>query len=122
MGASAVHLVNVGPFDPAPAKGAFRKVPAHFHDSFRDARASLGDLDLHWFAFSPEAETALPDIALPSRAAFVFGHEERGLDFAAADYPDITWLRIPLAGPMESLNVSIAASIAMYEYGRQHGQ
>lgn len=121
MGASAVHLSNIGPFDPAPAKGAFRKVPARFHDSFRDARAALADQDYQWFAFSPEAAVTLPECALPRRAVFVFGHEETGLSFSAADCPDITRLRIPLAGPMESLNVSVAASIAMYEYNRQHG-
>ena len=34
FGAAAVHLVNIGTFDPAPAKGSFRKVPAVFHDDF----------------------------------------------------------------------------------------
>ena len=121
MGASAIHLSAIGPFDPAPAKGAFRKVPAHFHGSFRDVRSALADQPYHWFAFSADATTALPDVVLPDRAAFVFGHEETGLSFSAADFPDVTWLRIPIAGPMESLNVSVAASIAMYEYTRQHG-
>ena len=36
FGATAVHLVNIGPFDPAPAKGSFRKVPAVFHETFAD--------------------------------------------------------------------------------------
>lgn len=121
MGTSAVHLVNVGPFDPAPAKGAFRKVPAYFHDGFDAARTAIGTSSHQWFAFSPDAEILLPEVTLPARSVFVFGHEERGLGFEAADHPDITWLRIPLAGPMESLNVSIAASIAMYEYVRQQG-
>ena len=32
FGAAAIHLVGIGPFDPAPAKGSFRKVPARFLD------------------------------------------------------------------------------------------
>jgi tRNA G18 (ribose-2'-O)-methylase SpoU len=30
-------------------------------------------------------------------------------------------VHIPLPGPTQSLNVSVAASLAMYEYTRQHG-
>ena len=41
FGAREIHLVAITPFDPAPAKGAFRKVPAHYHDSFRDCYESL---------------------------------------------------------------------------------
>ncbi|MFO7593918.1 MAG: TrmH family RNA methyltransferase, partial [Pseudomonadota bacterium] len=34
FGAHEVHLIGIGPFDPAPAKGAFKKVPARFHEDF----------------------------------------------------------------------------------------
>jgi tRNA G18 (ribose-2'-O)-methylase SpoU len=52
----------------------------------------------------------------------VIGHEEFGPSFTADRYPDITPIRIPIYGQVESLNVSVAASIVMYEYVRQHGQ
>lgn len=121
MGASAIHLIDIGPFDPAPAKGAFRKVPARFHDQFGDARRALVADDYRWFAMTPSAEIALPSTPLPERSAFVFGHEEKGLSFRLADHPDIVPLQIPQCGAMQSLNVSVAASIVMYEYLRQHG-
>ena len=41
FGAAAVYLVNIGPFDPAPAKGSFRKVPARFFDDFKQAHEQL---------------------------------------------------------------------------------
>ena len=34
FGATAVHMVNIEPFDPAAAKGSFRKVPVVFHETF----------------------------------------------------------------------------------------
>ena len=121
MGAHAIHLLGIGPFDPAPAKGAFRKVPAHWHDDFATLKSHVVEQDLQWIALSPDADETLPDTELPRRSAFVFGHEEHGLSFDPGQHPDIRLLRIPQAGQMQSLNVSIAASIVMYEYLRQHG-
>ena len=63
----------------------------------------------------------LPGAELPAKSAFVMGHEEHGLSFDRADYPDIRALTIPQFGPVQSLNVSVAASIVMYEYIRLHG-
>ncbi|MCI5159354.1 MAG: hypothetical protein D3906_13150, partial [Candidatus Electrothrix sp. AUS1_2] len=39
-----------------------------------------------------------------------------------ADYPDIKAVSIPQWGHVQSLNVSVAASIVLYEYVRQHGK
>lgn len=121
FGAAEVHLVNIGPFDPAPAKGALRKVPARFHDSVDDCLHDLVARGFQVFALTPAGEDPLPDTRLPAGSAFVFGHEEHGLSFETDDYPKIRTLRIPQAGSTQSLNVSVAASIVMYEYVRQHG-
>jgi tRNA G18 (ribose-2'-O)-methylase SpoU len=59
---------------------------------------------------------ALQRARLPRRCAFVLGHEEFGLSAVAAGLPALT---ICQRGAVQSLNVSIAASIAMYEYFRQ---
>jgi tRNA G18 (ribose-2'-O)-methylase SpoU len=48
------------------------------------------------------------------------GHEERGISAGIAAYPDIQSLSIPQFGKVQSLNVSIAASIVMWEYLRQN--
>jgi tRNA G18 (ribose-2'-O)-methylase SpoU len=58
--------------------------------------------------------------ALPRRSAFIFGHEEFGISADISAYTDIQSLTIPQFGQVQSLNVSIAASIAMWEYLRQH--
>ena len=120
FGVAEVHLVGIGPFDPAPAKGAFRKVPARFHDSFDTVHADLLERDYRIFTLEPAAGTDLHQATLPARSAFVFGHEEMGLSFDPAGFAGMQRLAIRHFGAMESLNVSVAASVVMYEYSRQH--
>lgn len=43
FGAHEIDLVNIGPFDPSPGKGAFKKVPARFFDSFDQSYRDLVD-------------------------------------------------------------------------------
>jgi tRNA G18 (ribose-2'-O)-methylase SpoU len=119
FGAHEVQLIDIGPFDPSPAKGAFRQVPARFFEAFEESHRNLQDRGYSLYALSPDSGQSLDQEPLPDRSAFIFGHEETGLSFAPEDYPDISLLRIPQSGQVESLNVSIAASIVMYEYARQ---
>jgi len=120
FGAAAVHLINIGTFDPAPAKGSFRKVPAFFHEEFASCHRMLTGQGYTLFRLAPEADKVLTHIELPRKSAFVFGHEEFGHSFSASDYPDIRSLSIPQFGSVQSLNVSVAASIVMFEHVRQH--
>ena len=119
FGAREIHLIDIGPFDPAPAKGAFKAVPARFFDTFAESCQVLKELGYVPFTLEPAGGTPLCGCDLPQRSAFVFGHEEIGLSFKPEDYPDMRTLTIPQSGVVESLNVSIAASIVMYEYVRQ---
>ncbi len=119
FGAREVHLVNIDPFDPAPAKGAFKAVPARFHDSFDDCHRGLKEQDYHLFTLEAGSGKELPEADLPDNSAFIFGHEEMGLSFEPDVYPDIQRLSIPQLPPVESLNVSVAASIVMYEFVRR---
>ena len=119
FGAGAVHLVDIGPFDPSPAKGSFRKVPAVFHETFADCHADLAAQGYTFFILDPDGATSLCARPLPRKSAFVLGHEEFGFSFAAQDYPHLERLSIPQFGSVQSLNVSIAASVVMYEYVRQ---
>lgn len=122
FGAHEVHLIGIGPFDPAPAKGAFKAVPARFHDSFESCYNDLRGRDYSLYTLEPGECEPLPGAALPEKSAFIMGHEEVGLSFERADYPDLRALTIPQFGPVQSLNVSVAASIVMYEYVRLHGK
>lgn len=121
FGAAAIHLVNIGIFDPAPAKGAFRKVPARFHDTIGPALDSLLADGYQLYALTAGGDARVGVEALPRRSAFVIGHEEFGLSFDPHAHPRVKTLAIPLYGGMQSLNASIAASIVMFDYVRQHG-
>jgi tRNA G18 (ribose-2'-O)-methylase SpoU len=120
FGAREIHLIGIGPFDPAPAKGAFKHVPARFHDSFDSCYRELLAQGYRLFALEPGCDNALPSTALPERSAFIFGHEERCMSFERGAYPQVECLTIPQLGSVQSLNVSVAASIVMYEYLHQH--
>jgi tRNA (guanosine-2'-O-)-methyltransferase len=61
---------------------------------------------------------SLYDLDLTKKVAFVFGNEHRGVsDEAAADADGI--IQIPMLGMIQSLNVSVACAIVLYEALRQ---
>lgn len=119
FGAAAVHLINIAPFDPAPAKGSFRKVPATFHETFAVCHKELKGQGYSFFLLNPEGATSLCATKLPRKSAFILGHEEFGFSFDPEGYSEMQRLTIPQFGSVQSLNVSIAASVVMYEYVRQ---
>lgn len=120
FGAHEIHLINVGPFDPAPAKGAFRKVPAKFYDSVEECFAQLKERGYTLFTLEADKGKTLYEAKLPEKSAFILGNEDSGISFDYKSYPEIECLSIPHFGVTESLNVSVAASIVMYEYISQH--
>jgi len=117
--AREIHLINIDVFDPAPAKGAMRKVPARFFENFSESYTCFSERGYHPFVLEPGCEKILPAQKLPEKSAFILGHEEHGFSFDPDDYPQMDCLAIPQHGQIQSLNVSIAASIVMYEYTRQ---
>ena len=121
FGALRVDLVGIDYFDPAPGKGAFKHVPARFHDDFEGCYASLGESGHTPVILEPERGESIYRCSLPERSAFVLGNEEFGISFDPERFPDIRRVAIPQYGRVQSLNVSVAASIVMYEYVRQHG-
>jgi tRNA G18 (ribose-2'-O)-methylase SpoU len=120
FGALSVHLIGTDFFDPGPAKGSFKWVPARFYEDFASCYEYLKIREYTFFILEPNADTMLAGTALPVKSAFIFGHEQFGISFDKTCYPAMKELSIPQYGKVESLNVSIAASVVMYEYVRQH--
>lgn len=119
FGAHEIHLIGIGPFDPAPAKGSFKNVPARYHEDFDHCYQTLSERGYTLFTLEPACGEPLASAELPLKSAFIFGHEERGISFERSDYSAIRCMHIPQFGRVQSLNVSIAASIVMYEYIRR---
>jgi len=122
FGAREIHLVNVPYFDPEPAKGSVRWVPFVRHPDFDACHRALRERGYRFLTLEPGRGRILGREELPLKAAFVFGHEEFGLSFSRQDYPDMQAVTIPQWGRVQSLNVSVAASIVLYEWTRQHGR
>ena len=120
FGARELHLIGTDFFDPSPAMGAFKWVPARFHETFDTCYQELAKRAYRMFVLEPGDGLPLIDIRLPEKSAFIFGHEEHGISFDKNDYKEIEVLQIPQYGKSQSLNVSVAASIVMYEYIRQN--
>jgi 23S rRNA (guanosine2251-2'-O)-methyltransferase len=74
--------------------------------------------DLWVWAAAADAETPVWSADLTTGAALVFGAEGRGLRPLVRKTCDDAFA-IPLAGRIESLNVSVAAGIALFEAARQ---
>lgn len=120
FGACEVHLVGIDFFECKTAKGSFKWVPARFHESFEACYQHLTERGYTLFTLQPGEGSPLPRAVLPAKSGFIFGHEEYGISFDLSDYDRIQPLSIPQFGRVESLNVSVAASVVMYEYVRQH--
>jgi len=72
------------------------------------------------WAAAGDAETTMWDADLSGGAVFVLGAEGKGLRPLVRRTCDDA-VRIPLGGEVESLNVSVAAALLLYEARRQRG-
>jgi len=110
----------------APVTGTVVRASAGATEHARIARVTnlaqtLGQLsDAGWscVGLAGEADTALDDVDLSGPTVLVVGSEGDGLRRLVRQRCDVI-ARIPLAGPVASLNASVAAGIALYEAVRQ---
>jgi tRNA (guanosine-2'-O-)-methyltransferase len=61
---------------------------------------------------------SLYDLDLTEKVALVFGNEHRGVSDDAAAKADCNFV-IPMAGMIQSLNISVACAVSLYEAMRQ---
>ena len=67
------------------------------------------------------AENSLREAALPKKIALIMGSEGYGLRRLTAENCDFM-VKLPISAKMESLNVSNAAAIALYELKYKQGE
>lgn len=118
FGVQQMHTVEtLCSFEPNPdiARGTDRWVDVQQHASTGEAVAALRKAGYRIVATTPHREDVTPETFEVGRGPFalVFGTEHAGISdevIASAD----EFLRIPMCGMVESLNVSASAAILIY--------
>lgn len=101
------------------SKGALFTVPVA-SAAFDDALAWLRANNLRVVVASPDADTPYTQADLATPCALVVGTEHDGLTRRWHDAADLA-VHIPMHGTVNSLNVSIATALLVYEARRQRG-
>jgi 23S rRNA (guanosine2251-2'-O)-methyltransferase len=73
----------------------------------------------YWTYAADMGGASLPEAEISGRAAIVLGNEGAGVSRLLRDECDLA-LSIPMAGHVDSLNVSNAAAVLMYEFRRRY--
>jgi 23S rRNA (guanosine2251-2'-O)-methyltransferase len=100
--------------------GALEKIPVCRVNSLMKAVDELHLHGIHVFASEMTAEKNIADADFTIPCAVVVGSEEKGIYPALMKICDEK-VRIPMAGDFESLNVSVATGMILYEVMRQRG-
>lgn len=125
IGIVDVHLVYKydtpprGSFHHGTSASAAKWITPHFHESIEACFASLRESG-HWIFATAlrQASVDLYRVDLTAPIALVFGNEMRGVSEQAIALAD-GCIHIPMQGMVESLNISVACAVALYEVMRQ---
>ncbi|HUO90638.1 MAG TPA: 23S rRNA (guanosine(2251)-2'-O)-methyltransferase RlmB [Rhizomicrobium sp.] len=99
------------------ASGALDSVPLIYEVNIARALEELGRLGFWRIALAGDGETTLRDAMADRDIALVLGSEGSGIRRLVRERCDVT-AYVPIEAAMESLNVSNAAAIALYEARR----
>jgi 23S rRNA (guanosine2251-2'-O)-methyltransferase len=83
-----------------------------------DAAAELRQAGCRVYGLSAGGRSGLYEAKIARKAVFVLGNETEGMSRETEDLVD-TWLSIPMAGGVESLNVASAAAVLCFELVRR---
>ncbi len=99
--------------------GAIFRLPVLYTDNLSRSLQRLKSHGVELFAAHLNGRQDMWATRYPAKTAFLIGNEGNGLSDEIAGLADAK-VRIPMEGKTESLNASIAASLLLYEWKRQH--
>lgn len=103
------------------AAGALERLKVARVTNLTRALIELKKREIWVYGFEPQAESSYLDLDYSLPCALVFGGEGQGLRRLVRESCD-RLAHIPLYGPVQSLNISVAAAVVLYEAARQrHG-
>jgi len=110
------HFPKIGKKSSA---SAFKWVEKDKHTDVKSCYESLRaeGFKIYASALADDA-VSLYDLDLTEKAAIVLGNEHRGISEEAAALADKKFI-IPMYGMVQSLNISVAAAVILYEAARQ---
>ena len=100
------------------AAGALESVPVVRVKNLARAMEQLKGADFWIYGLDAHAGTDYDAVEYTDRCVLAMGSESRGMRAKVAERCDFL-IRIPLAGSVPALNVSVAAGIAMFEVNRR---
>ena len=100
------------------ASGAAETMPYLMVTNLARTLGELKERDIRVVGTSDDAERTLYDLDLRGPVALVLGAEGQGMRQLTRRTCD-ELVRLPMAGAVESLNVSVAAGVCLYEAARQ---
>ncbi len=112
------HAVGVNATVAKVASGAADTVPYFMVTNLARTLNELKERDIRVIGTSDDAQQSLYDLDLSGPVALVLGAEGSGMRQLTAKTCD-ELVRLPMAGAVESLNVSVASGVCLYEAVRQ---
>ncbi|MDH5540477.1 MAG: 23S rRNA (guanosine(2251)-2'-O)-methyltransferase RlmB [Rhizobacter sp.] len=112
------HAVGVNATVAKVASGAAETVPYFMVTNLARCLNELKERDIRIVGTSDEAPQSLYDLDLSGPLALVLGAEGKGMRQLTGKICDAL-VHIPMRGAVESLNVSVASGICLYEAVRQ---
>lgn len=100
------------------AAGALSRIPVCKVGSLRNALKTVQLAGVQLVAATEKTESSIYDIDLTTPTAIIMGSEQRGISSETLKLCDSRG-SIPMLGTIESLNVSAAAAVILYEAVRQ---
>lgn len=116
-----VPLKNSAPVNADAMKtsaGALARIPVHRAGSIRNVLKVLQSEEMQVVAASEKVDTVLYDADFRKPTVIVMGSEDTGISKEVLKMCDLQ-LAIPIVGSIESLNVSAAAAVMLFEAVRQ---
>ena len=115
------HAVGLNATVAKVASGAAETVPYLMVTNLARTLSELKERDIRVIGTADDAEQTLYEADLSGPVALVLGAEGAGMRQLTRKTCD-ELVRIPMQGAVESLNVSVAAGVCLYEARRQRGQ
>ena len=98
--------------------GSLARVPFLYVENLQEACSAVKERGVRLFAAHLDGSSSYDEEDFTVPCAFLIGNEANGLSGPISALAD-AYIRIPMAGQVESLNAAIAASVLMFEAARQ---